>query len=216
MFSATTVHLPDAPSARRWLLPLATVLLLLMVACQPAGDTPPAEPPPSQGVVDSTLPIEEEVRRFLLTVDSVPAALRHGAPNREELVRRFLLAVETRDSAALPRLVLQRDEFIGLYYPHTHFTAPPYELSPSLLWFQMQNASSRGISRLLQRDGGRPLGFASLRCPDQARIEGPNRLWESCIVAVTDSAGAPRDRRLFGTILEHGGTYKFLTYTNEY
>jgi hypothetical protein len=166
--------------------------------------------------VDSVLPIEEEVRRFLGTVDSVPGTLRHGAPSIETLVQRFLRAVEAHDTQAFPRLVLQRDEFIGVYYPHTQFTSPPYTLSPALLWFQMQNRSSRGVTRLLQRDGGRPIPSWSLRCPPSGRIEGPNRLWEGCLVEVVDSAGEARGRRLFGTIIERDRTFKFLTFANEY
>lgn len=206
--------LPRPAALRRWLLAPAALAAVLPAACTP---TPAPEPAPtSRGVVDSILPIEEEVRRFLATVDSVPAALRQGAPSLETLVRRFLRAVETRDTLAFPRLVLQRDEFIGLYYPHTRFSAPPYTLSPALLWFQMQNRSSRGVTRLLQRDGGRPIPLRAVRCPPTARIEGPNRLWEDCLVEVTDSAGEARGRRLFGTIIERDQTFKFLTFANEY
>jgi hypothetical protein len=206
--------LPHPAALRRWILPLAALAAAMLVACSTA---PPPEPAPtSQGVVDSILPIEEEVRRFLETVDSVPVTLRHGASSIETLVRRFLRAVETRDTLAFARLVLQRDEFIGLYYPHTDFTGPPYSLSPALLWFQMQNRSSRGMTRLLQRDGGHAIKVRSVSCPPAARHEGPNRLWEGCLVEVTDSAGAARGRRLFGTIIERARTFKFLTLANEY
>lgn len=167
-------------------------------------------------MVDSTFPIEEEIRRFVATLDTVPTALRHGAESREALIARFLRAVERRDTLALPRLVLQRDEFIGVYYPSTRFTAPPYELSPALVWFQMQNRSSRGITRLFQRDAGRPLGYVRTTCPDSARVEGNNRIWEGCTVRVRDSVGGLRDRMLFGGILEREGTWKFLTFANEY
>jgi hypothetical protein len=206
--------LPHPAALRRWILPLAALAAAMLVACSPAPAPEPA--PTSQGVVDSILPIEEEVRRFLETVDSVPVTLRHGASSIETLVRRFLRAVETLDTLAFARLVLQRDEFIGLYYPHTDFTGPPYSLSPALLWFQMQNRSSRGMTRLLQRDGGHAIKVRSVSCPPAARHEGPNLLWEGCLVEVTDSAGAARGRRLFGTIIERDRTFKFLTLANEY
>lgn len=206
---------PDPARLRRWLLPLAVSATILLAACGGRGDDP-VPPRASPGVVDSTLPIAEEIRRFVATVDSLPRALRHGAPDRESLVRAFVRAVERRDSLALPGLILQRDEFIALYYPSTSFTAPPYELSPSLVWFQMQNRSSRGITRLLQRDGGRPLGYLGTTCPDTGRVEGANRIWDRCTVRVRDSSGVMRERRLFGGMMEREGTWKFLTFANEY
>ncbi|MFN2315037.1 MAG: hypothetical protein ABR551_04780 [Gemmatimonadales bacterium] len=166
--------------------------------------------------MDSTFPIEEEIRRFTATVDSLPSRLRDGADGREALVERLIRAVEQRDTLELQRLVLQRDEFIALYYPHTHFTAPPYELSPALLWFQMQNLSSRGITRLMQRDGGRSLGYVGHTCPAAPQEQERNRLWEGCVVRVQDSLGTTRVRRIFGTMLERDGTWKFLTFANEY
>jgi hypothetical protein len=79
----------------------------------------------------------------------------------------------------------------------------------------LRTRSSRGISRLLQRDGGRTLAAGPVHCATE-RQEGENRLWDSCTVEAIDSTGALRDRRLFGGILAHRGTFKFLTYANEY
>lgn len=212
-------HPRPSPSPRilSWFLPLVVGLSLMTMLVSTCGSRPEAEPEATTvGVVDSTFPIEEEIRRFVATVDSVPTTLRAGAQSRDDLVRRFIRAVETLDTLEFGRLVLQRDEFIGVYYPHTRFTAPPYELSPALLWFQMQNRSSQGLTRLLQRDGGRSLGYQGVHCPPEPQREAENRLWEGCRVEVSDSAGATRSRQLFGTILEHAGTFKFLTFANEY
>ncbi len=172
--------------------------------------------PVAQGIVDSVFPIEEEIRRFVATLDSVPSALRHGAGSRDELVERFIRAVETRDTTELPRLVIQRDEFITFYYPHTRYTERPYELAPALLWFQMENPSSRGLARLLERMGGRDLDLKEVTCPGEPLIEGPNRIWEQCTVQVLDANGQPAERRLFGAILERDGRWKFLSYANEF
>lgn len=166
----------------------------------------------SGGVVDSSLPVEEHLRRFRAGL-SEPTALRGGAATRDALVRRFLSAVESADTAALATLVLDRAEFAWLYYPHTRYTAAPYELSPALLWFQMQNVSSRSITRLLMRHGGQPLGASGYTCGPPL-LEGPNRVWSDCRVVL----GAPPDTaslRLFGSILEHGGTFKLVSLANE-
>lgn len=170
--------------------------------------------PVVQGVVDSVFPIDEESRRFVATLDSVPTALREGADSRGTLVRRFVRALETRDTAELRRLVMQRDEFIALYYPHTRYTRRPHELAPALLWFQMENPSSRGLHRALERFGGRSLGYQGLRCPEVPRIEERNRIWEGCTVAVRGEDGVVAPRQLFGALLERDGTWKFLSYAN--
>lgn len=195
------------------MLPLGILAALFLLACAGAEPVPDTPATVAGRVVDSTFPIEEEIRRFAATVESLPMALRGGAPDRDALVARLVQAVERRDTLALAPLVVQRDEFISLYYPHTTFTRPPYELSPALVWFQMQNVSSRGISRLLQRDGGGPLGVTGVRCPTPPREEGPNRIWEGCLAII---GAAATERRLFGPILERGGTWKFLTLSNEY
>lgn len=208
---------PSSPGAALVLvLPVVVALALITMLLSrphPADAGGPAAP---VAVIDSTFPIEEEIRRFRATVSGVPATLREGAPSIEALVSRFAAAVESADTAALARLVLQRDEFIGVYYPHTRYTTAPYELSPALLWFQMQNRSSRGLGRLLAREGGRPLGVTGYRCGQEPRHEATNRIWEGCTVEVRPAGGAPRMRTLFGSILEQGGRFKFLTYANDY
>lgn len=215
--SLTPRELSASRSGLSWVLPLVVGLSLLTMVATTDSSGPEAVPGDGPlGIVDSTFPISEEIRRFAATVDSVPSTLRAGATSRGELVVRFVRAVETLDSLEFRRLVLQPDEFIGVYYPHTRYTAPPYELSPSLLWFQMQNRSSRGLTRLLQRDGGRSLGYQGVHCPPSPRREAENALWEGCLVEVLDSAGSRRSRQLFGTVLEHQGVFKFLTFANEY
>ncbi len=207
--SQPTVHRLRCPRS-----PLSAGLLILSVLLVwGCGEVEEGEPV-VQGIVDSVFPIDEEIRRFVATLDSVPTALRHGASSRDELIQRFIRAVETRDTTELPRLVLQRDEFITFYYPHTRYAERPYELAPALLWFQMENPSSRGLNRLLERMGGRSLGFEGLRCPDEPRIEDRNQIWEGCSVSVLGQDGTVAPHQLFGAILERDGTWKFLSYTN--
>lgn len=209
---------PEAPLSSRIVQPLITAWLAVigLSGCGETASSAANQVSTYQGVIDSTLPIEEEIRRFQATVESLPTALRNGAHSRDELIRQFLMAVERHDTTVLAGLVLQRDEFIALYYPYTQFTTPPYEMSPSLLWFQMQNRSSRGISRLFKRDAGRRLDATGVHCEASPEIQGLNRLWRECRIEVADSTGQPRPRQLFGTILERSGVFKFLTFANEY
>lgn len=191
-------------------LALPVALALTALACdQPDGAMPP------ERVVDSILPIDEEIRRFQATVADTPTALRDGATALDELVERFVDAIEAADTAALEPLVMTRAEFGFLYYPHTRFTAKPYELAPALLWFQIQNQQSRSLTRLVRDVWGRPIGFRGYTCDDEARSEGPNRVWDSCSLLVDGLDTDEVRLRLFGSIVERDGVFKFVSLSNE-
>jgi hypothetical protein len=166
-------------------------------------------------VVDSIRPVEVELARFRAAGAGPVRALQGGAPGREELARRFVRAVETRDTAALVAMHLTRDEFAWLYYPATVYTRPPYRQAPGLVWFRMTARSQRGLGRVLARDAGRPLGYRGLRCPADPVVQGANRVWPDCRLDLAGTGGTVT-RRLFGSILERGGQFKFLTYDTEY
>ena len=185
---------------------------VVAAACDEAAPAPAragAAAAPAASPADSIY--ARDVELFVAGLPRVDA-LRSDAGSRGELVVRFLRAVERRDSAELARLVVDRAEFAYLYYPHTRFTKPPYRMSPATLWFLIQNNSSRGAYRLLTRYGGTSFAGARQDCPAEPLIEGPNRLWERCIVM---HAAAPAGERLFGSILERDGRFSFLSYANE-
>jgi hypothetical protein len=200
---------------------LAAALLVGAAACQadaPAGeDETPVEVPaaaPVGGVVDSIRPIAEEIRRFQAEFGPDPGPLT-GLHSRDALVARFVEVVEKADTAGLIALPLTAAEFGYLYYPYTRYTAPPYELAPNLLWFQTQNSQSRSATRLLRRFAGAPLGYLGYRCEPEPRSEGPNRVWEECRVLLRAEAGDTVPLRLFGTVLERDGAFRFVSLTND-
>jgi hypothetical protein len=176
-----------------------------------APDSAPAAAPPT--VVDSARTVEEDLREFRAGLAPV-AALEGGAASREELVRGWLRAVERSDTAAVRRLVLSRAEFAYLYYPTSRFTGPPTQLEPSLLWFMMQQNSEKGIVRVLRRLGGKTLGYTGHDCTAPV-AEGPNQLWEQCTVDLGSPPADFQAKQLFGSVMEHGGRFKFVSYANE-
>ena len=165
------------------------------------------------GYVDSAIPIDEALRRFQQDLRK-PEALRGGSVSREKLVRGFVRALEVRDTAALRRMVLKADEFAWLYYPSSPLSRPPYELSPSLMWFQLQGESEKGASRLLAERAGRPLRYVEHVCAP-ARLEGENRIHSHCELRHLTPAGDTVSERLFGLILERDGLHKFVSYANK-
>ena len=130
-------------------------------------------------------------------------------------MRRFTLAVEQRDTAALGRLVISKAEFAFLYFPSSEYSRAPYRQKPGLVWFRMTETSQKGIGRILARDGGKKLNAAGHRCAPAAKVEGQNRIWSDCRLVVRRD-GRMVERKLFGSIVERNGRFKFLTYASEY
>lgn len=168
----------------------------------------------SQAAAEPVLTIEEEVALFRQEVGESADALAGGAQSREALVRRFIAALEAGDGPALGPMLLGPAEFIDLYYPHTRFTARPYEMSPQLVWFQLENYGSRGVFRALNRYGGHPLRYRGHRC-ETTTEEGPNTVYGGCVVDIANpETGQPETVSLFGQILERDGHFKFISYGN--
>ena len=164
--------------------------------------------------VDSAVPRAVALARFQR--DSPKAAkLSGGASSRDELVRRFVNAVEHADTAALRRMVLSRGEFAFLYYPTSREGLPPYDLSPDLMWFMMVERTNRGAGALVQERSGPSLGYAGYRCLGDSTVEGSNRLWGPCLVRRVQAPGDTVEERLFGPIVERGGQFKFVSYSNK-
>ena len=165
------------------------------------------------GVVDSILPIAEHLRRFRAGIAERADTLRNGSPSIEALVNRWAAAVSARDTAELNAMVLDRAEFAWLYYPDSKLGKPPYEMPPELLWAQFLTNSDEGAKRVLNRFGGSPVIVGSVSCP-ATKTEGPNRLHEGCLVRLESAQAGREPLRLFGTIFERDGRFKFVGFTN--
>ena len=164
--------------------------------------------------IDSILPIDEEIRRFKERTGRTANVLDGSAGSRAALVMMFVNAVEHADTAALVRLSLDPAEFIDLYYPHTMYTHKPYELSPSILWIMITQNSDKGFIRLLRRYGGKRFGFEGYRCDAEPKVEGPNRIWDGCVLDRRVD-GHTETVRLFGSIIERDGRFAFVSYAND-
>lgn len=203
-------------SSRGFTLLVIMAVAIAVVACDRAASSDGgADARPPGYVVDSALPIDTLLARFRATIPDTPTTLAGGEASAERLAREFLRAVASNDTATIRRLVVNRAEFAWLYYPHTRFTKPPYELGAELLWIQINEASEKGIVRTLRRYGGSPLRFEALSCPDSAGAEGPNRVTVGCQLSFAAGDSAARSLRLFGSLLERDGRWKFISYANE-
>src|SRR5690348_8848314 len=69
-------------------------------------------------IVDSVLPVAEELRRFRSAIGGAPVtALANGSTSRNALVQRFLKAVAATDTADIRAMTLTAREFADLVYP---------------------------------------------------------------------------------------------------
>jgi hypothetical protein len=185
-------------------------------ATQSAPATQSTPPAPPGYVVDSALSPDESLRRFRAGLPDV-RHLDAGAPrSRDSLMARFGRALSRRDSAVLGALRLSRGEFAALYYPESQYTRPPHLMPPDVLWLLMQSRSERGERRLLDRLGG-SFHLVGLDCERDPRREGANVFYERCLVSYRRAgADSVQQRRLFGSILEREGRFKFVSYANDF
>lgn len=194
----------------------AILVVALLSGCDGAREQTPAESaPPSTGVVDSVLPMNEAIRRFRADLPAV-TEMTGGTRSQNELVRQFMLAVQHNDTGTVRRLHISRAEYAYLYFPSSRYVNEPYLQSPSVAWFLNAQSSDKGIARVMQRLGGHDIGWTAYACAEQAR-EGDNSFYRACMVEYLDPQTKTRiSRRLFGAIIARGGQHKFLSYANDF
>jgi hypothetical protein len=167
-------------------------------------------------IVDSILPIDEQLRRFRAGGPDTVRELQGGASSPDALVRAFIRGLSASDTAALARLTISRAEFAWLIYPESPLSAPPYRLAPDLAWMQHAAASGTGLTRLLERLGGSPLQFQSWGCQEGPFSEGANRIWRGCAVRFVRPGARQQTLRLFSSLIGRQGRFKVLSYANAF
>ena len=111
-------------------------------------------------------------------------------------------------------MVVHGREFADLYYPGSPYSRAPYHQPPQLAWSLIQNPSTDGITKLLRTLGGKPITYVGHRCDPKVLHEGRVTRYAGCLVRVADAKGDTTSRLMFGSIVELGGVFKFLSYTN--
>jgi hypothetical protein len=167
-------------------------------------------------IVDSILPVEEQIRRFRASVPDAVTELSGGTDSRESLIAAFMRGLEARDTAALVRLTISRAEFAYLVYPESPFSGEPLLQSPDLVWLRHSTASAVGLTRLLDRLSGRLLRLQSANCHAAPIIEKQNRIWQNCLVRYSAPDGSSESKKLFAAVIEREGRFKILSYANAF
>jgi len=166
-------------------------------------------------VIDSTFPVEEELRRFRAKLGGDSATVFHGgSTSLDALARRFMRALAANDTNDLRAMVITSREFADLYYPESPYSRKPYHQPPELFWTLMQDPSVIGLTRLIRRYGGKRVPYLGTICDPKVLREGRNTRYAGCLVRVLGEKGDTVNRRFFGSVVERGGQFKFLSYTN--
>jgi len=168
-------------------------------------------------VVDSILPVGEELIRFRAAIGGERVEFLHGGRmSRDSLVKYFATSLQRSDTAALKGMLLTASEFAWFVYPESPYTKPPYTQSPALVWNQIENPSASGFTRLVRRLAGKGLRYTGYTCSGGVDRQGRNMIWTNCSVNIGDDREPVRPRRLFGSIIERDGHFKFVSFANEF
>ena len=167
-------------------------------------------------IVDSILPMEEQLRRFRVGLRDTPHEFAGGESSEDALVRSFVRSLESADTAALVRLTISRAEFAYLVFPDSPFSRAPYAQAPDLVWMRHATASATGLGRLLDRFGGTSIGYRSWHCDRKPAFEGSNRIVGGCRVVFSQARDYSKQLSLFNAIIERHGRYKIFSYANAF
>lgn len=159
-----------------------------------------------------------------MSIDSAVALFRTRLPvidtlenaesSVERIVATFASSVERSDTTALRAIVMSRREFAYLYYPTSPFTRAPTKQEPGLVWFLHLENSQKGVTRILNRYGGKPFRILRNECRTPARVVGRNLLWDDCRQTVVFGSDTITTR-LFGGVYERDGRFKLFSYSND-
>ena len=107
-------------------------------------------------------------------------------------------------------------EFSDVYYPASPYSHAPYRQPVSFTWRMIQDPSTVGLGKLLKLVGGKPLRFVGERCDPKVLHEGKVTRYAGCLVTLRDEKGDTVTKRYYGSIVEYGGQFKFLSYTSDF
>ena len=199
-------------SIRRHVGLLAGVVLALLACGDQFVSGAPTTSHSAPGEGGSPVSLDSALALFRAGLAPV-SELDDGTASLDAIVSRLVRAIEESDTAALRDMVMSRAEFAYLYYPTSVFTRPPMKQEPALVWYLHTQPSEKGVSRMVNRYGGRRLRIFNGCAPP--KVEGENRLWFDCVQRIVNADGDTTVIRLFGGVYERNGRFKIFSYSND-
>jgi hypothetical protein len=108
---------------------------------------------------------------------------------------------------------MNRAEFAYLVFPRSRWSKPPYNQPPDIEWLLLSAKSEGSLTRLVRRAG--KFELISYNCSQPAEMDGQVTYWPGCLVRLREN-GQPREMKLFGSIMERDGRFKFRDFNNAF
>lgn len=158
---------------------------------------------------------EADLQRYQASLPEHPQTLDGRLSSPDAVARTLLGALAASDTAALLSLAVSRAEYAYLVYPESPLMRAPYQQPVDVAWALHATPHAKGLTRLLQRLGGRSLAFDGMSCQPAQVVEGRNRYWTGCRVRFTVD-GDPVEARLFTAIVARDGHLNVASYDNDF
>lgn len=144
-----------------------------------------------------------------------PAHLAHAAESPEALAEAILDRLAAADRAGLERLMLTRDEFEALVWPHLPVSRPATNMPISFVWNRLRQQSDGRLSQVLAVHGGTSYALVRLEfAGDRSRYGGATVARDSVMTVRTPAGGIER-LELFGSMIEQDGRYKVFSFVTD-
>ena len=135
---------------------------------------------------------------------------RNTSPSPEALTETFLQALEARDRPRLESLALSQEEFRLEFFPEM----PVYgNVPPDFAWSQLDGRNRHGLATVLERQGGRSWELEEIAFPGGETTYQTFSVLREPMLRLRDRVtGERREMVLFGSLLEHEGRYKLVSF----
>ncbi len=167
-------------------------------------------------IVDSIFPPVEALRRFrVASGTSQPTQLSDGDTTILALFTGYVDALRARDSIAVLRFALTRQEYAWLYYD-----ASPEQTSglvPQAAWAMMESRSNVGLGRAASRVSA--LGAARVvkaTCGPTRVLLPEAELVGPCTVVLEAPGGVRTPLPLSRMVMRQGGRVKMVSFANDF
>jgi hypothetical protein len=147
---------------------------------------------------------------FIAGCSSVPP-LENTRGSAMDLATAVLSAFERKDEAALDALALNEMEFRDHVWPELPAARPERNLPFSYVWGDLRQKSGLRRTMTLADHGGRHYELLGVAFDGRTAYES-YRVHRDTTFRVRDAAGAERELRLIGSMIEKDGAWKVFSY----
>lgn len=138
-------------------------------------------------------------------------SLASAYASADALARRFLAALATSNAEAIKAMRVTKEEFCDLVWPDLPSSRLP-NVTCDWAWDQATLKSASGLAEMFKDHQGKRYEFLSLRFAKGTESYPSYTVHKEARLRVRDEAGAERELRLFGSMLEMDGRFKLFSF----